>query len=234
MPWSVILPIAASIIQGAVGQGMAANSAARENQRQSQIMSLRRQELQPIIDRLREARNYFGVEETLVRDFSRSADQMAAQSAQTGMTNAGSGGLDNNRADLLGSLLSGLAEYKNQDEMQRQQMLAALLSDPTMYGGMVGTDDPTQAGLMGGLGGGLAGLGSALNSFISTPEGMAALGSLFGDGEVGTVEVDEGVSTAGQDAGWNFLMGGQNRAPTAPAPAARAPYLYNPRPAYFE
>ena len=232
MPWSVILPIAASIIQGAVGQGMAANSAARENQRQSQIMSLRRQELQPIIDRLREARNYFGVEETLVRDFSRSADQMAAQSAQTGMTNAGSGGLDNNRADLLGSLLSGLAEYKNQDEMQRQQMLAALLSDPTMYGGMVGTDDPTQAGLLGALGGGAAGLGSALNSFISTKEGMDALRSLFSP-DPGVVKVDQGVSTANTDPFWGLLTGGANQA-AAPAPAARAPYLYNPRPAYFE
>lgn len=229
MAWEVILPIAASIIQGALGSGMAAGSAARENQRQSQIASLRRQELQPIIDRLREARNYFGVEETLVRDFSRSADQMAAQSAQTGMTNAGSGGLDNVRADLLGGMLSSLAQFKAQDDMQRQQMLAALLSDPTLYAGEVGTDDPTNAALTGGILGGVGGLGSALNSFLSTDEGLNALRGLFAGsgGDVGTFDVVDPGPSAASRTFFDQLMAGATRgsgsSPTYSTPTV--PYL---------
>lgn len=179
MAWEIILPIAASIIQGAIGQGMAARGAAQENQRQSEIARMRRQELQPIIERLRKARDYFGMEESLVRDFSRAADQMNAQSAQTGMTNAGSGGLDRNRSDLLGAMLAQLAQFKDQDDLQRQQLLAQLVGDASLYADAGAPIDVGQQTLWGALGGMAAGAGSALNAFISTEEGLNALRGLF-------------------------------------------------------
>jgi hypothetical protein len=177
--WEIILPIVANIIQGGLAGGMSASAAARENNRQSEISRLRRAELQPIIDQLRQARDYFGVEENLVRDFSRSADQMAAQSAQTGMTNAGSGGLDRGRADVLGAMLAGLAQFKDQDDFQRQQLLAQLVGDPSLYNDAGGNENASSAGMMGALLGGAGGAGSALNAFIGTKEGLAAFGKLF-------------------------------------------------------
>ena len=179
MPWEIILPIAASIIQGAIGHGMSARGAAQENQRQSEIAQMRREELRPIIERLRKARDYFGMEENLVRDFSRAADQMAAQSAQTGMTNAGSGGLDRNRGDLLGAMLAQLAQFKEQDDLQREQLLAQLVGDPSLYADAGAPINVGAQTMWGALGGAAAGAGSALNSFLSTPEGLDALRRLF-------------------------------------------------------
>lgn len=191
MAWEVIIPIAANIIQGMLAGGMNARSASRENLRQSEIAQMRREELRPIIERLRKARDFFGAEENLVRDFSRAADQMAAQSAQTGMTNAGSGGLDRNRADLLGAMIAELAQFKDQDQLQREQLLAQLVGDPSLYADAgpavnVGTDT-----FWGGLAGGAAGAGSALNAFLSTPEGLEALGGLFSRSSTDTVVDDK-------------------------------------------
>lgn len=179
MAWEVILPLAASFLQGAIGSGIQANQAARENERNRLVMQMRRSELQPIIDRLRKARDYFGVDEQFVRDFSRASDQANQQAAQSGMTNAGRGGLDQVQGDLLASGLAELARFKTQDDMQREQMLAQILSDPTLYGGQLPPENVGAQTAWGALGGGVAGLGSALNSFISTDEGMAALAGLF-------------------------------------------------------
>lgn len=170
-----VLPMIASILQSAIGQGLAANQAANARNEQIKMARERRQELQPIIDSLRKARDYFGVEEQLVRDFSRASDQMAAQSAQTGMTNAGSGGLDANRSDLLGSMLAQLAQYKAGEEAQRQQLLAELLSDPSLYAGSLEESNVGGQTLLGGLLGGVAGAGSQLNAYLSTPEGIGIL-----------------------------------------------------------
>lgn len=191
MAWQVILPLAASLIQGGIAGGLQANQAARENKRNRLIARMRRKELQPLIDRLREARDYFGVEEHFVRDFSRASDQMAAQKAQSGMTDAGSGGLDQVRADALGAGLASLAQFKAQEDARRQQLLAQILSDPSLYAGNVPAENGSAQTMWGALGGGAAGLGSALNSFISTEEGMAALGSLFGAKEPVSVPTPE-------------------------------------------
>lgn len=210
MAWEIILPIVANIIQGGLAGGMQANAATRENNRQRDMANLRRQELQPLIEQLRRGRDYFGVEENLVRDFSRAADQMSAQSAQTGMTNAGSGGLDRNRSDLLGGLLAQLATVKQQNESQDTQLLAQILGDPTLYGGIGNPDNVGASTAMGGLLGGASGLGSILTAFLATEEGLAALGSLFGGGAE-----EPGISDASYtDPFFDFL--------TTP-PATRAP-----------
>jgi hypothetical protein len=233
--WEIILPIVANIIQGGLAGGMASSGAARENNRQSEIARLRRAELQPIIDRLRKARDYFGVEENLVRDFSRSADQMAAQSAQTGMTNAGSGGLDRNRADLLGSMLASLAQFKGQDEMQREQLLAQLVGDPSLYADAGGMQNVGATGLMGALAGAAGGAGSALNAFLGTQEGLNALRGLFSPAATPT----PGVSTEPYtDPFFDFLAAGSTQRPSgAPTFGVRAPtapsvpqYTYTPMP----
>ena len=185
---------------------MSASAAARENNRQSEISRLRRAELQPIIDKLRQARDYFGVEENLVRDFSRSADQMAAQSAQTGMTNAGSGGLDRVRGDMLGSMLAALAQFKDQDDLQRKQLLAQLVGDPSLYNDAGGNQNVGNTTMWGALAGGAAGAGSALNAFLGTKEGMAALAGLFGGGDTDGPGIS---SDPYEDGFWNLLLGAQ-------------------------
>ena len=212
-PWTVILPLVAGILQSGIAGGMSANQASRENNRQAQAARLRRAELQPLIDSLKEARDYFGVEENLVRDFTRAADQMAAQSAQTGMTNAGSGGLDQVRGDMLGGLLAELAQFKTQDENQRQNLLAQILSDPMLYAGTGPDDNVGLNTLIGTIGGGAAGAGSVLNSFLSTPEGIAALGDLF----TGSADAPVDVSNPGVTAS----VGSWTPAP-APQPARLA------------
>lgn len=173
-----LLPMIAGILQSGVGNALAANQAARANNQQIRLAQLRREELQPIIDQLRTARDYTQMDEQLVRDFSRASDQMAAQSAQTGMTNAGSGGLDQVRRDTLGSMIASLAQAKAADDMQRQQMLAEILSDPSLYVGEMAPNNVGMDTLWAGLGGGLAGAGSVLTSFLSTPEGIDILKGL--------------------------------------------------------
>lgn len=221
MAWNIILPIAASIIQGGIGNALAANSASQENNRQRLVSQARRAELQPIIDRLQEARDYFGVEEQFTRDFSRASEQMAAQSAQSGMTDAGRGGLDQVRADQLGAGLASLAQFKTQDEAQRQNLLAQILSDPSLFGGVVPEENTGLQTFLGGLGGAAAGAGSVLNSFISTPEGMAALGSLFGQGGPTTQNVVDNGSVMGTpmfgDALISQARSGMNAQAAAPA-----------------
>lgn len=230
MAWQVILPIAANLIQGAISGGMQARAAGRENNRQRLAARMRRSELQPIIDRLSQARDYFGVEEQFVRDFSRSADQMAAQSSQSGMTNAGRGGLDQLRRDELGTGLAALAQYKTQNEMARQQMLAQILSDPSLYAGVGEADNVGAQTLWGALGGGAAGVGSALTAFLGTEEGMAALGSMFGAQapQTGTMNVDAGTPALPTRGSW---LAGQAPTP-AHAIAAPAPTMYSPNPYY--
>ena len=183
MPIQFFLPLITSMLQAGMAGGMQANAATRENNEQARLARMRREELQPLLDRLMGGANHFGVEENLVRDFSRASDQMAAQAASTGMTNAGSGGLDHNRSDLLGGLLAELAQFKTQEQAQRDQLVAALLSDPSMYDGFRQDGNVGGNTLLGILGGGLAGAGSILPAFLSTPEGIAILSGLGGGGQ---------------------------------------------------
>src|SRR5690606_25211548 len=173
-----LLPLLANILQGGIANAIQAGQTSRLNNEQIRLARLRREELQPLIDQLRTARDFTQHEEQLVRDFSRASDQMAAQSAQSGMTNAGSGGLDQVRRDTLGSMIASLAQVKAQDDMQRQQMLAQILSDPSLYAGEHAMFNPGVDAGLGGLGGLLAGAGSTLSAFLSTPEGIKILQGL--------------------------------------------------------
>src|SRR5690606_21281315 len=82
------LPLMAGILQEGIGQAIAAGRTARLNNQNIRLAQLRRQELQPLIDSLRQARDFTQMEEQLVRDFTRASDQMAAERAQRGMTAA--------------------------------------------------------------------------------------------------------------------------------------------------
>lgn len=190
-----LLPMLASILQGGIGQAIQAGTTARMNNEQIRLARLRREELQPIIDQLRTTRDYTQMDEQLVRDFSRASDQMAAQAAQSGMTNAGSGGLDQVRRDVLGAMIANLAQVKAQDDAQRQQLLAEILSDPSLYAGEHAQFNPGMDALLGGLGGALAGAGSTLTAFLSTPEGIDILKGLGASQAApqGTLGVNAGI-----------------------------------------
>lgn len=174
------LPLILTTLGGAASGGLGAYQASREARRQDQLSSMRRSELQPLIDDLLSPGDYFGMEENLVRNFTRAADQMAAQGASTGMMNAGSGGLDHQRRDTLGSMIAELSQFQAQDQLQRKQMAAQLLSDPSLYS--TGADNVTGDTILGALGGALGGASSGISSYLSTPEGLAALQELFGGG----------------------------------------------------
>lgn len=173
-----LLPLLANILQGGIANAIQAGQTSRLNNEQIRLARLRREELQPLIDQLRTARDFTGMEEQLVRDFSRASDQMAAQSAQTGTTNAGSGGLDQVRRDTLGGMIAQLAQTKMADDLQRKQMLAELLSDPSLYAGEHAMFNPGLDAALGGLGGALAGAGSTLSAFLATPDGIKILQGL--------------------------------------------------------
>ena len=159
------------MIQGAAASGMA-NAQAREDTR---LARMRRAELQPLIDRLRKPTDFTGLEEGMLRDFSRASDQMAAESAMSGMTGAGRGGLDHRRSDMLGQIIAALAETRMQDENEKQLLIAQLLSDPSMYEGE--RQGPSMFGSI--LGGAAGGLGAILPAFLSTQEGLDVLRSLI-------------------------------------------------------
>lgn len=209
------LPLITSIIQGGLAQGISAHQATSERNEQMRLARRRREELQPIIDRLREPGNYFNMEEAMVRNFSRGADQMAAQSAQTGMTGAGRGGLDQVRGDLLGAMIAEMTEAQQQQEMQKQQMLVELLSDPLLYAGQGQMGSPGGAGLLAGLGGGLAGASGILSQFLSSEEGLNVLRGLGGD-KATTAQADA------PDVSWmwgDMMNAAGTRGATAAAPA---------------
>ncbi len=203
------LPLFTSMLQGALGHGMAANSATRDNNENARLARLRREEMQPIIDRLLATPDHFGMEENLVRNFSRASDQMAAQSAGSGMTNAGSGGLDQVRRDVLGAMVAQMSEAQNQDTLQREQLVAQILSDPSLYEGY--RQDQSVGGntFMGLLGGAAAGAGSLLPSFLSTKEGLDILGGLFAPQAPNTMQVqDLGSMPTGPGADWFDILSG--------------------------
>lgn len=177
-PITFIVPMLASILQGAIGHGLAANQAANERNEQIRMARARREELQPIIDKLREAGDFFNMEEQLARDLGRAANQIDATAAQTGMTNAGAGGADAVRADLLGGMIAQLAQAKQADEMQRTQLLAEILSDPSLQ--VAGLTEGNVAGqsILGALLGGATGAATQLSSYLSSEAGIELLKGL--------------------------------------------------------
>lgn len=180
-PIQFLIPLFASVLQAGLGGALAENARAREANEQRAMLRQRREQLQPLIDRLREAKDYFDLDEQFTRDFSRASNQLTAQAASTGMTNAGTGGLDNVRSDLLAAGLAQLAQAKQQDEARRQELLAQLLSDVSLYGGTP-DENVASATLLGGLLGGVQGVGSNLASYFSTDKGMERLAEYLGGG----------------------------------------------------
>lgn len=230
-----LLPLFASVLQGAIGGGLQASEAARANETNRRMMMAKREQLMPIIEKLREAKDYFDMEEQLVRDFSRASNQMNAQAAQSGMTNAGSGGLDANRADLLGAMIAQLSQVKAADEAQRRQQLISLLSDDAMYANEIPVEDPLTSGLLGALLGGVSGAGSNLAAYLGSEAGMAQLGKVFGASDTpgvknGRVAVGAGPSVAG-DGFLNMLdrnLFTQTRTPRPLSVTPRAGFVTPP------
>lgn len=175
-----LVPLFASILQGSLAGALSENARARQENALLEQRRARRQELQPLIDKLTEVKDYFDLDEQFTRDFSRAANQLSAQAAQTGMTNAGTGGLDHVRGDTLAAGLAQLALAKQQDEARRQQLLAELLSDTSLYEGMQPDNNVGLDTLLGGLLGGAMGAGSNLASYFSSEAGMQNLASWLG------------------------------------------------------
>lgn len=234
-----LVPLFANILSGMIGHGLAENSRAREANELRAQSRAKREALQPIINRLNQAADTFDMDEQFVRDFSRAANQLTAQSASTGMTNAGTGGLDSVRGDLLASGLAQLAQAKSQQDMQRQQLLAQLLSDDSLYGGVGGDENVAGATLLGGLLGGVAGGTANLNSYLSSAPGLAALMSAFGAGDAsgtknGMVNVVDQGSVDSTGGNWLDLLlrGSAGSRLALPSPGVYA-QAAAPTPAYY-
>ena len=219
-PITFLLPMLASIIQGAIGHGMSANAAANERNEQIRMARARREELQPIINKLREAGDFFNLEEQMARDLGRASSQIDANAAATGMTNAGAGGADNVRADLLGSMIASMAQVKQQDELARTQMLAEILSDPSLQIGNLTEGNVAGQTLLAALLGGASGAATQFGSYLSSEEGIKLLQGMGGNQ---TVSAEMGDSIADP---WDaFLTRGANRPRQLSAPNATARIL---------
>lgn len=189
-PIQFLIPLFASILQSGMQGALAENARAREVNEQRAMLRQRREALQPLIDRLSEAKDYFDLDEQFTRDFSRASNELTAQAASSGMTNAGTGGLDHVRGDVLAAGLAQLAQAKQQDENRRQELLAQLLSDVSLYGGLP-DESVASATLLGGLLGGVQGVGSNLASYFSTDKGMERLADYLGGGQSqNTIDMD--------------------------------------------
>ena len=235
-PISFLLPLFASILQGAIGHGLAENSRAREQNQLNAQRRARREELQPLINRLRETKDYFDLDEQFTRDFSRASNQLTAQAQSTGMTNAGTGGLDYNRGDLLASGLAQLAQAKQQDESRRQQLLAQLLSDHSLYEDMAQDENVLGATLLGGLLGGVSGGVKNLSEYFSSEAGLKSLtGALGGNNEGDGGSLQDTMDDTGRSAtsyleewaakyGKPSNRGGQAPQLAAPRQSTYAPY----------
>lgn len=226
-PIQFLLPLFTSVLQGMLGHGLAENARAREQNQLLQQRRARREELQPLIDQLREAGDYINMDEQFVRDFSRASNQLTAQAASTGMTNAGTGGLDHARGDLLASGLAQLAQAKQADEARKQQLLAQILSDSSLYEGMAPDENVLGSTLLGGLLGGVTGAADNVSSYFSSEAGMKALADWLG-GSQGAPDLDNVDLTTIFGAGGRRGVTGGQRATAVAAPANQyAPY-YQP------
>lgn len=219
-PITFLVPLFASILQGSLAGGLGENARARQENTLLAQRRARRQQLQPLIDKLTEVKDYFDLDEQFTRDFSRAANQLSAQAAQTGMTNAGTGGLDHVRGDTLAAGLAQLALAKQQDEARRQQLLAELLSDTSLYEGMQPDNNVGLDTLLGGLLGGAMGAGSNLASYFGTEAGMQALSDWLGGNQRQKSVSDYGLTDV-FGAGRHGATGGPRPVLLAANPQAR-------------
>lgn len=184
MALQFLLPLITSMATSAIGGAVSAGTASSANRRQAEAARSKRE----IVERMmREVRGGAGgaraaLDEQATRDFSRAADQVGAQSAAAGMTNAGRGGQDALQAETLGGILAALAEAKNQDDLQRKQLLANMINDPAFSVPNPESFNPGSDALLGGLGGLASGGLNTMASMMGTEAGMGMLMDLFGGG----------------------------------------------------
>lgn len=175
--WQFIIPTLISAVGGAVSSGTQARQAERQNQMAADAAATRRTQLQGLIDSISQT-DYRGLERAGSAQFSQASDQIEALTAGRGTFGAGSVGARNLQTQALSDMLTTLAAQKNQDELQRQQMVAGLMSDQAFYTPHPSAFNPSGAGMMAALGGGAAGLASGAASFFGTDVGQAWLAGL--------------------------------------------------------
>ncbi len=188
MALQFLLPLFTSLASSGIGGALAAGTTSAANKREAEMAELRRAMLMRMKADILGGAQGAGdaMDQQAIRDFSRASDQIGAQAASTGMTNAGRGGQDALQAETLGALLAQLAQAKQQDDLQRQQLVTQLINDPSFT-----IPDPDSInvgadsfhGLLGGLASG--GL-NTMASFMGTDTGMQMLMDMFGGANGGT------------------------------------------------
>lgn len=177
-----LVPLIGSILAGLIGGGMQAGqqSAAKkrelayeEEQRKAQAsaderrrgqLDSRRAEIEQIMgnidrqlglsaDRVRRGAEYSGVENAASREFTRTMNAADAGAAMSGL--AGSGLQQSAAQGVLGNVLAELAQFRMQDQNQREQLIGSMRSDAQgQQGQLVGLinqilNDPAYSGLTG-------------------------------------------------------------------------------------
>lgn len=175
--WEFLLPFLTSVFSGGLGSAISAGSTEGANRRTAEGAAAQRRSLKTVLHELRNP-DYNGVDAKFMLDLGRTMGQLRAQQAQRGTTGSGRGDLAFSSAITNG--LADLAKFKAQDQTQRDQQIAQILSNPAFSAPNPETFDPTAAFFRGLLGGAAGGAGSAISAFLGTQGGTEILKKAFG------------------------------------------------------
>ncbi len=160
------IPIIAALVgagSSALGGGISAFGQARSQQQMRDTARTKRNRLNQLMGRIQDT-NYADVNQAASGQAGRADRAIQAQAAARGLE-GGQVGASRDRA--LGQALAQLAQFKQQDQLQRQQSVGQLLQDPAFD---VPTQDvnilgDTALGFLGGAAGGAAqGAGAILGN----------------------------------------------------------------------
>jgi hypothetical protein len=180
--WEFLIPLLVSALSGGVGSAISAGQAEAGNKRTAEGEMAQRRSLQSVVSELRNP-NYQGVDAQFMLDLGRTLGQLRGQQAAAGTADSGRGQSAINDAVVKG--LAQLGQFKAQDQTQREQQIANILSNPAFAGANPNEFNPTNAALGGFFGGALGGAGSAPISFLSTKGGTELLKNALGGSGAG-------------------------------------------------
>jgi Na+-translocating ferredoxin:NAD+ oxidoreductase RnfG subunit len=156
---------------GGLGGGVNAWGQSRQQRQQAEAQVPIRSRLTQSIERLRNP-DYGQIDRAASRDYTQAVNAADAAAAQSGTL--GSGAQQQMSGDILAQALANLAQFKLQDQLQREQAIAQIMQDPSFDAVDPNQIDVGLLTLMGALTGAAGGAGGAAAGIAGNPEAYAA------------------------------------------------------------
>jgi hypothetical protein len=181
---------------GGLGGGVNAWGQSRQQKQQAEAQVPIRSRLTQSIERLRNP-DYGQIDRAASRDYTQAVNAADAAAAQSGTL--GSGAQQAVQGDIMAQALAQLAQFKLQDQLQREEAIAQIMQDPSFD-----AVDPNQVDvglmtLLGALTGAAGGAGGAAAGIAGNPEAYAQMGKKVDPTSTPTPSSLQGIFTAGMN-----------------------------------